>query len=482
VSAALHPEAAAVLALLALVLLPGLLVVRAPWTVVPALSVAFWTLSWWWLPVASRAAGVRYALLGFGVLAVLRLLPRHQVPPPPDYEGPPPLPLVKGPTTGHAPSLRRVPALVVTAVAAALAVPLPLWPHVPGAEMAFHTTSTRLLLWRDAVPATYGPLLPLGSFGSHAPALPTLAADIAHLSGLDPGRAVVVAAQLSGALLLLGTFALLATRTRPAAAMLAALLGLAGAPWPRFLEVWGEGGPTLALALGVSAAALLIGHTSRPSAVAAGLLLGAALLAQPVLTVGLGLALALGSRPGARSRLGLSSAVAVVLAAPGLLRLGRAVSLREVVGTLEAVSVTGLLRFATGLGLFALAIFVAHRLSGSGTRPRALIGALIAVSAAVLLLRVHLGPAAGQLDPAARRALTKLDGQGHPTEAICGPPALIDWVPALGGRPPGVPSRDDPGPWIPHVLQEEWDGALPRQCSRTLDLGAGRKSTSFDVP
>jgi hypothetical protein len=251
--------------------------------------------------------------------------------------------------------------------------------------------------------------------------------------------------------------------------VLAALLGLAAAPWPGFLGVWGAGGPTLALALGVSAAALLVGHTSRPSAVAAGLLLGAALLAQPLLTLCLGVALALWGWPQARGRLGLSSAVAIVLAAPGLLRLGRAVSVGEAVAAFGALSATGLLRFVIGVGLLALAVFVSHRLSVSSPGLRILVAMLIAVSATALLVRAHLGPAAGQLEPAARRALVRLEGEGRPLEAVCAPPGLIDWVPALGGRPPGVPDRDTPGPWIPHVLREEWDRAPRRGCSRELD-------------
>ncbi len=43
-------EARGLLTLGVLLLLPGLLVVRAPWTAVPFLSAAFWIVSWWWLP------------------------------------------------------------------------------------------------------------------------------------------------------------------------------------------------------------------------------------------------------------------------------------------------------------------------------------------------------------------------------------------------------------------------------------------------
>jgi hypothetical protein len=482
VSFALPPEAAAFLALLALALLPGLVVVRAPWTVVPALSTAFWTLSWWWLPLAGRARALQLALVGFSVLAALRLLPRHQVSPPPEYQGPAPPPLVRGPLTGHAPTWRSVPSLVVTVVALALAWPFPLWPHAPGAEWAFHTTSARLLVWRDAVPATYEPLLPIGPFGAHAPAVATLSADVALLSGLDAGRAVVVVAHLSVGVLLLGSFALVATRSKPATAMLAVLLALAAAPWPGFLALWGEGGPTLALALGVSAATLLVGHGSRPSAVAAGLLLGAALLAQPVLTLGLGLAVAAWSGREGRGRLGLSAGVAAVLAGPGLFRLGQALSMGELVTASRTITATELLRFVTGLGLIALGIVVAHRLSSSHPRMRVLAGALVAVSTLVLLVRMDLGPASGQLPPAARRALAGLAKQGRPMDAVCAPVGLIEWVPALAGRPPGVTEPGMPGPWIPPLLREEWDRAPRRGCSMELDPEAKSRSHPLTSP
>ena len=87
----------------------------------------------------------------------------------------------------------------------------------PKSKMAFHTTATRLAVWRDGLPTTYEPLLSSAPFGAHGPALSTLAADVSLLSGLDPGRSVVVALLLSSVLLLLALFALLGTRMRPGA-------------------------------------------------------------------------------------------------------------------------------------------------------------------------------------------------------------------------------------------------------------------------
>ncbi len=53
------------LAFVVLLLLPGLLVVRAPWPAVPFLSLSFWALSWGWLFGASRQRFLHAALLGF---------------------------------------------------------------------------------------------------------------------------------------------------------------------------------------------------------------------------------------------------------------------------------------------------------------------------------------------------------------------------------------------------------------------------------
>jgi hypothetical protein len=490
-------------ALVVLALLPGLLVVRAPWTVTPALSVSFWVLSWWWLPIAGRSRVLQALLVLFGVLLVLRLLPRQSVPPPPDYTGPPPPPPVAGPTTGDAPRLRSAASLTVVGVALAMLVPLPLWPHVPGREMAFHTTSARLAQWRDGLPASYEPLLPLAPFGAHSPAVPAVAADVSILSGLDPGRSMVVAGLLSAALLLMALFGLLAARLRAPSAVLAALLGMSVAPGPGFLGLWGEGGPVLALALGLPAATLLIGHTSRPSALAAGLLLAAATLAQPLLTLviagGLGVWVVLTAGPGTAScttsraqgrndpvpvvlasgardagsqlrmtggRVLLAFCVGVVLAAPALLRLARALSPEEALTVLRSPHPSEVADFATRLVFVALAAVLAHLLVSTRPRPGAPAAFLVAASAALLLVTVHLGPAAGQVGPGDLRALADLGQEGRPTEVVCAPAAVVDWVPALAGRPAGGSADEAPGPWVPHVFREEARRGRREPCRR----------------
>ena len=541
---ALPPEAAGFLALAALALLPGLLLVRAPWTAVPALSVAFWMLGWWWLPLGGRSRLLAGALVLFSMLAVLRFLPKHSVPPPPGHAGPEPSPPVTGPTTGDVPRFRTVPSLVVTGVALALLVPLPLWHHVPGREMAFHTTSVRLAVWRDALPPTHEPLLPLPHFGSHAPGFPTLAADVSLLSGLDPGRSAVVAALLLASLLLMGLYGLLGTRMRPSAAALGALLGLATAPWPGFLAMWGEGGPLLALGLGLSAAALILGHSSRPSAAAAGMLLGAGLLAQPVLTLGMGGVIAawmawvgegraaanavipsppagtageesdarargirsLARRPhdgalrddmssararGSRSlvarsndgaprddragRLGVAFGMAVVLAGPALVRLAEALSAKEAAGVLTAIEGREVMSFVTGLALLGLAAFLARLLVEARPRTGVLTGALVVVSAVILLVGAHAGPAGGQLEPESLHALADLEAEHEPLEAVCAPEGVLDWVPALAGRVAGGMGKEGPEPWVPHALREEWARAPRPGCSKKLDASPWRR-------
>jgi hypothetical protein len=496
VSSTLPPEAAGLLALAALCLLPGLLIVRAPWMAVPALSLAFWALSWWWFPFAARSRVLAAALVVFVVLALLRLLPKHTVPPPPDHAGPLPEPPITGPTTGDVPRLRTLPSLVVVGVALALLVPLPFEHHAPGPEMAFHTTSTRLVLWRDGAPATYEPLLPVGPFGAHSPALPTLAGDLAHVAGLDPARAVLLMTLASHGLLVVGLYALLsAVGLRPPAAALAALVGLAVTPWPGVLAMWGAGGPGLALGFGLSAAALVLGHTSRPSAVAAGMLLGAAAMAQPLLALAVGAGLALAVFTGvtrqarldsvaaggdahppsraARLRLALTFGVSLGLAGPGLLPLASALSVDEAVAVLGSPRPQEVLDFLAGLVLVSLVALL-----GRGGRrfrlPRVVAVGLVAAAAVVVFARVHGWLASGQLAPASRSALLCLAEMNRPLKAVCAPESLVDWVPALAGRPAGGAGVGAPRPWVPRALREELAQSPVPPCTKMLD-GASQR-------
>jgi hypothetical protein len=455
------------LALAALLLLPGLLVVRAPWTAVPALSLAFWALSAWWPPLAGRGRFLFAAVLAFGLLSLLRLLPKHEVAPPPGW-APPPVPPPPARPGLPPPRLATAPSLLVLAASLAVLAPAPLWHHAPGPRLAFQTTTTRLLLWRDGIPETAEPLLPLAPVGAHAPAIATLAADVSHLSGLDPAASVLLVVVVAAGLLLLGLFALHATWAPPRAAALGALVGLAAAPWPGALSPWGEGEALLALGLALPAAALLLGHASRSSAVAAGMLLAASALAHPVLaaTVLLVYTIAanLSPREG-RSRLAFSWALAFVLGAPGLCPLVRSLSLREAEGILLSVRPGELLSFALGLVLAALAPLLFLRLAEPRSREgRLATAALAVVGTALLVVRVHGWIASAQLPEPLRAALERVAAETDPLEAVCAPEEARDWVPALAGRAPG-----EPGPWVPPAYADEWARRPRRGCGTRLE-------------
>jgi hypothetical protein len=451
------------LALALLALLPGMLVARAPWTAVPALSLAFWALSAWW-PLPGRGRALAAGLVAFGLLALLRLLPKHEVPAPPGWR----------PSRAPAPPPRRRPpratsgaSLLVVAVALALMAPVPLWHHAPGPRLAFQTTTARLLLWRDGIPATAEPLLTLAPVGAHAPALATLAADVSRLSGLDPAGSMLLVVVAAAGLLLVGLFALHATWAPPWAAALGAVGALGAMPWPATLSAWGEGEALLALALALPAVALVVGHVSRSSAVAAGMLLAAAALSQPLLCAVLLLAVALGRRGGA-GRLALACVLALILAGPGLWPLAQALSAREGVALARAVRPGELAALAIGLALAAslpLALVpLAEPRSRAGRLARA---GLAVLGAALLVARLHGWVGSGQLSPHQREALARASIETRPLEVLCAPEALRNWVPALAGRAAGPP-----GPWVPPVYAEEWAARIARPCGARLEESA----------
>jgi len=455
---------AGLLALAVLSLLPGLLVVRAPWTAVAALSLGFWALSAWWPPLAGlgRSRVIWAALLVFCCLFLLRLLPKHEVEPPPGWPRPSPPP--EAPRPGFPPPpLASGPSLFVLGTALALFLPVPLWHHAPGPRLAFQTTTARLLLWRDAIPATAEPLLPLSPVGAHAPALATLAADVSRLSGLDPAPSLVLVLVAAAGLLLAGLFALHAIWIPPPAAALAALLGLAAWPWPEGLSVWGEGEALLSLSFALPAAALLLGHSSRSSAVAAGMLLGAGALSQPLLTASVPLAtagVAAFGRRGATGRHALAAGLALVLAGPGLWPLARAVSGPEAAAVLLGIRPGPLVLFGLVLAVAAFAPLACLRFADS----RRALATCAFLGALLLVVRVHSWIASGQLSEPTRRALERVAGATSPWEAVCAPEEVRDWVPALAGRAAGAP-----GPWIPAVYVDEAVASAQRPCSARLE-------------
>jgi hypothetical protein len=457
------PPVNALAALALLVLLPGLLVARAPWTAVPALSLAFWAVCAWWPPFAwaSRGRALTALLLASGCLALLRLLPRHEVPPPPGFEPPPAPPRPARPGLPP-PALASPSSLLVLLAALALLLPaLRSW-HAPGPSLAFATTEARLVVWRDGPPLSAEPLLPLQPFGAYAPAVATLAADLSLLSGADPARCVLLLLLVAAGLALVGLFALHAAWAAPRSAAFGALLALAVAPWPLWLEPWGAGEALVALAFALPALALLAGHASRSSAVAASLLLAAGLLAQPLLTLLLlaGCSVVRGSRGGRGARLvrpAAALALGLVLAAPGLWPLARALSPRELAAVLTSPRAGALVALCCALPLLALAPSLVQRLAeGATLRGRVASAVLAFACGALLLARLDAWVAAGQLPPATRQALSRAALGTTPVDALCAPEGVRDWVPALVGRAAG-----EPGPWIPAVYADEWAARRP---------------------
>lgn len=425
----LGPSFLGLVAFLVLLLLPGLLVVRAPWPAVPFLSLAFWALTWGWLFGASREPFLRGALLSFLLLALLRLFK------PLGWRRP------GGPT------------MLVLAAAALPLLAYFSWPVCPGAEMGFHSLGARLLVWRDGLPATYEPLAPVRPFGAHAPALPALAADVSLLSGLPAAKSVLLVHQAALGLLTIGLYALLARRLAAPEAALAAVLTAALARVPAALAAFGDGGPLLALAFVVAAAAYLGPSGHRSSAVAAGTFLGASALAQPALALVAALALGLRLRPWkdgpARIRLGLAAGVALVLAAPLLWRLARALSADEA-AALPSLAAATLPAFAAVAAAVVVPILV--RRSWPPRGPLKALGLVALVACAAWSARMDWLDRAGASQPRRSEyaAIGRVASLTRPLDTVCVQPgdAAGLWIPALAGRAVSPP-------WVPLVYRDE---------------------------
>ena len=248
----------AVLGLVALLLLPGFLVVRAPWTAVPYLSLFFWIASWWWLPSGGRSRFLAGALLAFALGALLRLVRLR-------------------------PERFSWPAMV--AVAAALVRASAAFVPIVGTGTRLGSVAAQLMVWHDGLPLTYVPLREAGSFGAHPHGFDALAADLSLLSGLAVPRALVLASAVARGLPVLGLYALLVRRLAPAAG---ALVTAAVAVVVSLVEAASGGGdPAWSLALGFVLAAVgpLVGGRARSGAVAAGAFVGAALMTAPAVVV-----------------------------------------------------------------------------------------------------------------------------------------------------------------------------------------------------
>ena len=443
-------------ALVALALLPGLLVVRAPWTAVPALSLAFWALAAWWPPLAgpgrSRVARGIAARLRSSWRS-LRLLPKHEVPPPPGWAAPgrP----AGAPAPGPARARRSRACAVARSSSPRRSRSSPPAPALaPRARArASRSRRRRRACWSGAT-ASRRPRSRCCRSRPSAPtrpALATLAADVSHLSGLDPARP------------------LLARRGRrrgPAArrplrpprhvgaparrGARRARWALAAAPWPGFLSLWGEGEALLALALRAARG----GAAARPRLAVLGRGRGDAArggaLAQPLLAAarrprGRG-----GRAPPARGSAaagGWRSASRWSSPHPASGRsLGRCRCARRC-GRRSAPVARGCCRSPLGLLLAALAPLALAALAERRPRParRHRRGRGAGRGAAAR----RAGPRLDRLGPAApRRRATALAARPRPrrsARAVCAPRGR----PRLRARARRPRAAGEPGPWIP---------------------------------
>ncbi len=428
-----------------LLLLPGLLVVRVPARAVPFLSLAFWALTWWWLAPfdAGRQRFLHAALVGFALLALLRLLK----------------PLDLG--------FPRPATVLVLGAALLLLAPVFVWSLLPGAEMSFHSLGAVLFVWRDGLPLSGEPLVSVQPFGAHAPALPTLAADVSLLSGLAPPRAVLLVHQVALGLLLVALDALFLLWFEPPVAALGAVLGLAVARVPTALAAWGDGGPLLALAFAAAAAPRLVRSRSRSTAVAAGLFLGAGLLAQPALTSAVVLALVVAVRPwresADRARWSLAVGVALFGALPGLWRFAAALSAREAWAALAEPGLLDHARWIAALAAIGGTPF-ALRWVWRARRPWRWVVLPLLALAAVFSEGLGWTARVRELAPTAaeRAAFRRAEGT-QPLDRVCVEPGSAGvWIPALAGRAVSHP-------WVPLVYRDEM-AAAPVSCVALPDV------------
>lgn len=399
---ALPSDARAIAAAAVLLALPGVLVVRSPWRAMPLLSLAFWMLSWSWLPGPSRTRALHVLLAAFGALGVLRVL------------RPGPLPR---PGRAHA---------LLAAVALSLFVPLAVWPVAPGARMPLESVTAELLSWRDGWPASFEPLLPVRRF--QASGLATLAADVVLLSGAPAHRAALLVALAGQAALLLALWSLATTSLAPVeAAVVVGAATLVSAAPP------GTGPDALAVALAAGSAALWRDRRGVPSAFAAGVCVAAALAADvatgacALAMIGAGAGLArVPPTPGpdAPRRARVALLTALVLAVPLASRMP----------PIEVPQLAPLLALALVLVLF-------HIDSSARRHARWVMATALAVMAVAFARALALTIAArGTVTPGEIAAMEWIRDHARPLAVVCAPdrPAAR-WIPAIAGRPTTVP-------------------------------------------
>ena len=445
-------------ALALLLLFPGLALARARWTAVPFLSLSFWIASWWW--IGAMGGGRRRFLLvllaGFLVLAGLRLLK---------------------PWLAERPS---VASLAVLGGAAALALPHVLEPVPFGSDSSFRALQALLLVWRDGMPSSYEPLLPAAGFGASPTGLAGLAADVTLLSGLPVYRATVLVSHAGCGLLALALFALLRSREEVAAAAgalvaVTSAVGLQLAMSPDSEVSW------LASAL-VVASATIAGAGGAHRGLAAGVLLGAAMVTEPFVAV-FGLAAMAVAKPGlvGRDEAGLSallwgSVAAIIVAAPFLWTI--AIGLAAGTVSFEGqASTTALAVMPVAIAGLVLPAMRRGRHASAETRRRY----RRPVLGVALLASLATGAAAGVRRGGAQgvtgddlQAMLWLVRHTRQSDAVCntgeggGP-----WIPGVAGRAVTRPRRAGPFPPVP---QDRTRGS----CQWIYTSGSGHGQSAFE--
>jgi len=398
---------AGLLALAALLLWPGLLVVRAPWPFVPFLSFSFWLASWGFLSPAGpgRRRFLLVTLAFSALLSGLRLLKPFEASRP------------SGPT------------LLALALALGRLVPFFLWSSAPGLDAGFTSATTLLLVWRDGLPSSHLPLYPILGFGAGDAGLAALAADVSLLAGTAPHRALLLVSLASEGLLILALFELARRFWPESGAVVVALAAAFLLGWSR---VGGAGGIVLAMALATCGGSLVVGARGRSPRVAAGLLWAGALVLSPLMALSGGVATGLvvvvtgGWR--ALGRLALPAALAGVWSGPWLWRI------------------TDASRFAAPRPLtLLLVVVVAPMIVAWGSYrlgPRAF-GLVVAIALAATLADWSWRSTQVRVTADDLAAAAWLQRNRRATEVVCvRDEVAAAWLPALAGtatQPPRLP-------------------------------------------
>jgi hypothetical protein len=429
-------DARAVAAMVALLALPGLVAVLAPWRAMPLLSLAFWVISWTWLGGAGRTRFVHAALAALVALALLRVLRPGPVPRP------------------------RPAHLVLAAVALMACLPAARRTVPSGPGMPLESVTAELLAWHDGWPVSFEPLLPVAPFRASGVAL--LAGDVLLLTGARPHRAVLIVAVATQMALLLALWSLAALRAPPpiAAGVTAiAMLAVAGAS---------VGPGTLATAFAVQAVALWHDRRGHPSAFAAGACAAAAVATDPATGLAALAVAAIGARvivrlapprdrdedalAPRRHRLRTAVWTTLVLGLPLLVR-------RPPISAPEVAPLVA-------LGV-VLAFSLASRVARPGSVRRFALATLAA--AAVVGALLALRAPSGDINPDDAAALGWIRAHARPLDQVCAPDVpAARWIPAMAARPasisvgPGWPAPSAPCTVLLSLSGVASPGAIPR--------------------